>query len=127
MSNIKMLPNNVINQIAAGEVIERPASIVKELVENSIDAYADDITLSIKSGGIKEIIVKDNGIGMTKEELKMAFVRHATSKVFTTDDLSKIATLGFRGEALPSIASVSTVEAKSKVKNKVQGYKLNFE
>lgn len=122
-----MLPNNVINQIAAGEVIERPASIVKELVENSIDAYADDITLSIKSGGIEEIIVKDNGIGMTKEELKMAFVRHATSKVFTTDDLSKIATLGFRGEALPSIAAVSTVEAKSKVGNNIQGYKLNFE
>ncbi len=127
MTKIKMLPNNVINQIAAGEVIERPASIVKELIENSIDAFSDNITLSIKKGGIKEIVVKDNGVGMDQEELKMAFIRHATSKVFTTKDLSKISTLGFRGEALPSIAAVSKVEAKSKIEDNISGYKLNFD
>jgi DNA mismatch repair protein MutL len=127
MSKIKLLPNNVINQIAAGEVIERPASVVKELLENSIDAYANQITLDIKDGGLSQIKVLDNGIGMTLEEMKMAFVRHATSKIFCEEDLSSIRTLGFRGEALPSIASVSEVIVKSKQDNDIHGNLIKFD
>jgi len=117
MGQIKILDQNMINMIAAGEVIERPASVVKELMENSIDARATKIAVSIEDGGRKLISVADNGWGMDAEDLSMAFEPHTTSKIKSTKDLHKISTLGFRGEALPSIASVAQVRAVSRVKD----------
>lgn len=117
MSKIHVLDNNLINKIAAGEVIERPASVVKELVENSIDAGASQITIEIKDGGINLIKITDNGRGIHEDELKTAFLRHATSKLSDFNDLENILTLGFRGEALSSIASVSQVEVITKTKD----------
>ena len=113
MTKIRIMSENLANKIAAGEVVEKCASIVKELVENSIDAHAKVIKVSLKEGGIKEIMVTDDGIGMEKEDAKLAFLRHATSKIYKDDDLFFINTLGFRGEALPSIASVSEVVLKT--------------
>ena len=113
MSNIKKLNDKLINQIAAGEVVDNPASIVKELVENSIDAGSKNIVVNITDGGIKEITVIDDGNGMSQDDLRMAFKRFATSKISSKDDLFNIKTLGFRGEALPSIASVSKLTASS--------------
>ena len=107
---IKLLDDNLINQIAAGEVIENPASVVKELIENSIDAKGKNITVEIKGGGLQQIRIDDDGIGMTKEDILLALQRHATSKLSTFDDLLKISTLGFRGEAIPSIASISKMK-----------------
>lgn len=104
---IQLLPKDIINKIAAGEVIERPASVVKEAVENSIDAGATNIEVTIEAGGLQLLQIKDNGSGMDKEDAKMAFVQHATSKLATEEDLEAINTLGFRGEALASIASVA--------------------
>ena len=114
---IKKLPSNLINQIAAGEVVDDPVSIVKELLENSIDAKSTKIEIILFQGGKKKIIINDNGFGIQKKEIKSAFERFATSKIKSTDDLNDINTLGFRGEALPSIASISEVLVKSKFKN----------
>ena len=114
---INLLDSTIYNRISAGEVVERPSSVVKELVENSIDAGATDIVISIKEGGTLNITVTDNGIGIENGEIRKAFLPHATSKIESTDDLDTISTLGFRGEALASIASVSMVTIKSKSKN----------
>ncbi len=116
MSKIKLLPKAVINQIAAGEVIQRPASIVKELIENSIDANAKNIKLIIKDAGKESITVIDDGVGMDKKDIKKCFLRHSTSKLKVTEDLYKIKTMGFRGEALSSISSVAELRIKSKTK-----------
>lgn len=126
MSKINLLDSSIYNRIAAGEVVQQPSSVVKELLENSIDSGATEITLEIKEGGIKEISVKDNGCGMSEEDLKKAFLPHATSKVKSIDDLDSISTLGFRGEALASIASVSHVEAYSKTSNSDLGAKISI-
>jgi len=121
MGQIAVLDQNMINMIAAGEVIERPASVVKELLENSIDASATQISVSIEDGGRKLITVADNGCGMEGEDLCRAFEPHATSKIKTSRDLQHISTLGFRGEALASIASVAQVKAISRPKNQNDG------
>jgi DNA mismatch repair protein MutL len=121
MGQIKVLDQNMVNMIAAGEVIERPASVVKELMENSIDAGATKITIAVEDGGRKLISVTDNGCGMDAEDLAAAFEPHATSKVKTTKDLHGISTFGFRGEALASIASVAQIKAISKTKDALTG------
>jgi len=118
---IKILPDNLINKIAAGEVVERPVSVVKELVENSLDAGAENIYIEVKDGGKSYIEISDDGRGMDESNLLLAFERHATSKISAFNDLQKISTMGFRGEALPSIASVSMVEAVSKPKGASDG------
>ncbi|MCA1817086.1 MAG: DNA mismatch repair endonuclease MutL, partial [Acidobacteria bacterium] len=110
MSKIRVLSDHLANQIAAGEVVERPASVAKELVENSIDAGAREIVLDVEAGGRRLLRVADDGCGMGRDDAVLAFERHATSKIATSDDLAAIRTLGFRGEALASIASVARVE-----------------
>ena len=111
---IKLLPDNIANQIAAGEVVQRPASVVKELLENAIDAGAQKIKLIVKDAGKTLIQVVDDGIGMTETDARMSFERHATSKLSTAEDLFAIRTKGFRGEAMASIAAVAHVELKTK-------------
>jgi DNA mismatch repair protein MutL len=127
MSKIVILDENTANQIAAGEVIERPASVVKEMVENSIDAGATQITVEIKNGGISYIRVTDNGTGIDKDDLEFAFERHATSKIRRIEDLDGLSTMGFRGEALASIASVSHLEVTSKTEEASTGTCLKLE
>lgn len=127
MSKVHVLSDNVINQIAAGEVIERPASVVKELVENSIDAGATRVEIEYTIGGLGEIRVTDNGAGMESSDLELAFQRHATSKLVQSSDLEQIRTLGFRGEALPSIASVARVECVSRLPDALAGNRLVIE
>ena len=118
---IRLLSKETIDKIAAGEVVERPASVVKELVENSIDSGAKNITVEWKDGGISYIRVTDDGCGIEKSELRNAFLRHSTSKLVTVEDLSSISTLGFRGEALSSIAAVSKTEVFSKTRDIILG------
>src|SRR5579862_4273292 len=114
MGKIHILSEAVANKIAAGEVVERPASVVKELLENSLDSGATRIRISVEAGGKKLIQVTDNGCGMVRDDAMLAFERHATSKLKNADDLLKVSTLGFRGEALPSIASVSRLHLETR-------------
>src|SRR5580765_1816297 len=114
MGRIHVLSENVANQIAAGEVVERPASVVKEMLENSLDAGATRIKISVEAGGKKLIQITDNGCGMVRDDAMLAFERHATSKIKKAEDLLSVATLGFRGEALPSIASVSRLHLETR-------------
>ena len=127
MGNIVLLDDLTINKIAAGEVIERPASVVKEMVENSIDAGATKITVEIKKGGISFIRVSDNGKGIKDDDMEIAFERHATSKIRTADDILKITSMGFRGEALASIAAIAHVEMISRTEDSAMGYKIVVE
>ena len=124
MQKIRILPENLANKIAAGEVVQRPASVVKELIENSIDSGADEVIIYIKNGGKDLIQIVDNGEGMSEDDLLLAFEPHATSKIFEIHDLEKIQTLGFRGEALSSIGSVSMVEARSCQDDSQEGRQL---
>ena len=121
MPKIRVLPKEVAELIAAGEVVERPLSVVKELVENAIDAGADHITVEIKNGGVKYIRVTDNGCGISRADVPTAFISHATSKISTGDDLAAIFTLGFRGEALPSIAAVSRLSVLTRTPEEEEG------
>ena len=127
MATIHVLDQNTINQIAAGEVVERPASIVKELVENAIDAKSTAITIEIKGGGIDFIRITDNGSGIEPEQIKKAFLRHATSKIVSAEDLETVQSLGFRGEALSSISAVAKVELITKTDEGISGIQYVIE
>ena len=127
MAAINILDHQTIDKIAAGEVVERPSSVVKELVENAIDAGAGAVTVEIKDGGTSLIRVTDNGGGIEKSQVRNAFLRHATSKITSADDLTRLVSLGFRGEALASISAVSMVELISKTKDDLTGIRYVIE
>ena len=127
MGKVRVLPENIANKIAAGEVVERPASVVKELVENALDAESTDITIEVKVGGKDLIRVIDNGLGMSQEDARLALERHATSKLQSMSDLETITTMGFRGEALPSIASISHLELITRPQDAMEGTKIKIE
>ena len=127
MPKIHVLPPHLANQIAAGEVVERPASIVKELVENAIDAGATAVSVSLQDGGLSAILVSDNGCGLSPEDAPNAFLRHATSKISTAEDLNAISSLGFRGEALASIGAVASVTMVTRPQGADVGTKIIFD
>ncbi|BDX03112.1 DNA mismatch repair protein MutL [Marinomonas pontica] len=127
MQRIHLLSPRLANQIAAGEVVERPASVVKELLENSLDAGASQLDIDVEQGGVRRIKIRDNGTGIVKEDLSLALSRHATSKIITLDDLEAVRTLGFRGEALASISSVSRMHLTSQAENEVEAWRVEAE
>ena len=127
MGRIAVLDQQTIDKIAAGEVVERPASVVKELVENAVDAGASQIAVEIREGGIGYIRITDNGSGMEKEDIPLAFLRHSTSKIRSAEDLAGVASLGFRGEALSSISAVSMVELITKTRSELLGSRYCLE
>src|SRR3954451_25280598 len=124
MSRIRLLPEILASQVAAGEVVERPASVVKELVENSIDASAGKIEVSIRRGGISVIRVIDDGCGMDRDDALLSLERHATGKIRSAADLEAVATVGFRGEALPSIATIARFPITTRERNAIDGTEI---
>ncbi|MBM3265902.1 MAG: ATP-binding protein, partial [candidate division Zixibacteria bacterium] len=124
---MRILPDDLANKIAAGEVVERPSSVVKELVENALDVGSTRITVEIRAGGKQLIRVIDNGNGMSREDARLAFARHATSKITSVEDLSQIGTFGFRGEALPSIASIARVEMVTNTAEGIAGTRIRID
>ncbi|NLQ18464.1 DNA mismatch repair endonuclease MutL [Marinomonas sp. M1K-6] len=127
MQRISLLSPRLANQIAAGEVVERPASVVKELLENSLDAGSSQLDIDVEQGGVRRIKIRDNGTGIMKDDLSLALSRHATSKIITLDDLEAVRTLGFRGEALASISSVSRMHLTSQAENEVEAWRVEAE